>query len=267
MARLHGKVALITGATSGIGAATARLFHAEGARVMISGRSQTRATALTDELGKGADHIIGDIRSEAFIAEAIAKTAEKFGGLDILFNNAGGPTTGDIETVTEGDYRDAMDLLFGSVLWGIKHAAPLMKAKGAGAIINNSSVAALRCHMGGYLYSAAKAAVTHLTRLAGMELGRHGVTVNSISPGGIVTPIFLGGADRADRMPAAESSARMAEIAAAIDKGTPLLRAGGPEEIARAALYLASEEGRYVNCHDLVVDAGMTAGGKTRYAR
>lgn len=267
MGRLEGRVALITGGTSGIGAATARLFHAEGAKVMIAGRSRARAQAIVEELGAGAGFAIGDLADESGVAGAIEATITRFGDIDILFNNAGGPTAGDVETVTQADYRAAMDLLFGSVLWGIKHAAPHLKAKGRGAIINNSSVAGLRCHMGGYLYSAAKAAVTHLTRMAGMELGRYGVTVNSISPGGIVTPIFIGGAGRSDTLPAAETEAMMEEVAAAIGKGTPLLRAGGPEEIARAALYLASDEGRFVNCHDLVVDGGMSTGGKTRYAR
>ncbi|WP_337186357.1 SDR family oxidoreductase [Phenylobacterium sp.] len=264
--RLQGRTALITGATSGIGEATARLFHAEGANVAVVGRSQARGEAIVASFGDRGRFIQADVRHEAAIAGAIAETVATFGTLDVLFNNAGGPTGGDVETVTEAQYRDAVDLLFGSVVFGMKHAAPILKAKGAGAIINNSSIAALRCHMGGYLYSATKAAVTHVTRLAGMALGRYGVTVNSISPGGIVTPIFLGGADRAEAMAPDERAQRLQDVAASIETGTPLLRAGFPDVIASAALYLASDEGRFVNCHDLVVDAGLSAGGRTRYA-
>jgi NAD(P)-dependent dehydrogenase (short-subunit alcohol dehydrogenase family) len=140
-----------------------------------------------------------------------------------------------------------------------------MKAQGWGAIINNSSVAAFRTHMGGYLYSVAKAGVTQATKMAGMELGRYGISVNCISPGGIATPIFFGGSARAAAMEDEKRDATMAKLAGNLAKATPIQKAGLPKDIAAAALFLASDEGHYVNCHDLVVDAGMTAGGRTNY--
>jgi NAD(P)-dependent dehydrogenase (short-subunit alcohol dehydrogenase family) len=135
-----------------------------------------------------------DVLLEQDILATIDLAASHFDRLDCRFNNTGGPTRGGIETVTADDFRYAMDLLLGSVIFGIKHAAPVMKAQGTGSIINNSSVAALRSGVGGYLYSAAKAAVSHVSRVAGMELGRFGVRVNTISPGAVATPIFYGGA-------------------------------------------------------------------------
>jgi NAD(P)-dependent dehydrogenase (short-subunit alcohol dehydrogenase family) len=158
-----------------------------------------------------------------------------------------------------------MSLLLASVVFGIKHATPLMKAQGWGSIINNSSVAALRSHMGGYLYSIAKAGVTQATRMAGMELGHYGISVNCISPGGIATPIFFGGSGRAAGMAPGHVEASMAKLQNNLAKATPILKSGLPKDIAAAALFLASDEGHFVNCHDLVVDAGMTFGGRTNY--
>lgn len=264
--RLKGKVALITGGTSGIGEATVELFVAEGAKVMIVGRNAEKGAAMTQALGADSRFFAADVRREAEIKAAIDETVKQFGRLDILFNNAGGNTGGDVETFTQAHFDDAMALLLSSVLFGIKHAAPIMKAQGWGSIINNSSVAALRTHMGGYLYSIAKAGVTQATKLAGMELGRHGISVNCISPGGIATPIFFGGSGRAAKMEEAHVAASMAKLEGNLAKATPIQKAGVPNDIAHAALFLASDEGHYVNCHDLVVDAGMTAGGRTTYA-
>jgi NAD(P)-dependent dehydrogenase (short-subunit alcohol dehydrogenase family) len=120
--------------------------------------------------------------------------------------------------------------------------------------------------MGTYLYSIAKAGVTHATRLAGMELGPHGITVNSISPGGIVTPLFFGGSEAAAGLEPAHRQARLDKLARNLAGITPLHRAGAPRDIAEAAVFLASDAGAFVNCHDLVVDGGMVAGGRTSYA-
>ena len=263
--RLDGKVALITGGTSGIGEATVTLFAAEGAKVLIVGRNADKGVQMAERLGGGARFFKADVTRESEIAAAVAAATAAFGRLDILFNNAGGNTKGGVTDFTQQDFAEAMALLLGSVLFGMKHAAPIMKAQGWGAIINNSSVAALRTHMGGYLYSIAKAGVTQATRLAGMELGRHGISVNAISPGGIATPIFFGGSERAATMDAAHRDATMAKLERNLAKATPSQKSGHPRDIAAAALFLASDEGHYVNCHDLVVDAGMTAGGRTNF--
>lgn len=263
--RLDGKVAVITGGTSGIGEATVELFLVEGASVVFTGRNADKGAEIAGRLGGAVRFVAGDVRDEADIKAAIDTATAQFGRLDCLFNNAGGPTPGDLESVTPEQFHYAMDLLVGSALFGIKHAAPLMKAQGRGAIINNSSVAALRTGMGEYLYGMAKAAVTQLTRTAGMELARHGITVNSISPGGIATPIFFGGSPRAKSMEDAHVAASMAKLERSLAGATPLRCAGSPRDIAFGALYLASDEGRYVNCHDLVIDAGMTAAGRTRF--
>ena len=263
--RLEGKAALITGGTSGIGEATVELFVAEGCQVMIAGRNADKGAAMVAKLGPASRFTACDITREADIKAAVEGTAAAFGRLDCLFNNAGGPTRGDADSMTAEDYRYAMDLLLGSVLFGIKYAAPIMKAQGRGAIINNSSVAALRGHMGGYLYSIAKAGVKRATELAGMELGQFGITVNCISPGAIATPIFFGGSKVSAGLDPAHAEAKLAKLTKNLAKATPLHRSGLPHDIATAALFLASDEGAYINCHDLVVDGGMIAGGRTSF--
>ncbi|MDP1632717.1 MAG: SDR family oxidoreductase [Caulobacter sp.] len=266
MGRLSGRVAVITGGTSGIGEGTVALFIEEGAKVVFTGRNAAVGEALADRLGANARFVQGDVRREGDISRVIEAAVTEFGALDVLFNNAGGPTRGELETFTGRDFEDAMNLLLGSVLYGMKHAAPIMKRQGRGAIINTTSVGALRTDMGTYLYSIAKAAVTHATRLAGMELGQHGITVNSISPGGIVTPLFFGGSGANAGLEPAHREAKLEKLAQNLAGITPLHRAGAPRDIAAAAVFLASDDGAFINCHDLVVDGGMVAGGRTSYA-
>src|SRR3569623_2182050 len=264
--QLHGKVAVITGGTSGIGAATAELFVARGAKVILSGGNAARGLAIAARLGAAARFLAGDVTREEEIKAAIDLAVSEFGRLDCLFNNAGGPTPGDLESVTAAQFRYAMDLLLGSVLFGIKHAAPVMKRQGCGAIINNSSVAALRTGMGQYLYGAAKAAVTHLTREAAIELAPHGITVNSISPGGIATPIFFGGSDRADGLGHDHVEASMAKLNRTLADATPLRRAGVASGIAPGVAEQGGGAGAIVKGQELVIDAGMTVAGRTRFA-
>jgi NAD(P)-dependent dehydrogenase (short-subunit alcohol dehydrogenase family) len=255
--RLEGKVAVITGATSGIGAATARVFVAEGASVFIAGRSEERGNALASELGKAAIFQRADVMHEAEIAAVIDAAVSRFGKLDCLFNNAGAATPGEIETITEEQFDYGMKLLVGSVMFGIKHAARVMDA--GGSIINNSSIAAHRLGQGGTLYSAAKAAVSHITRVAGAKLGAKGIRVNAISPGAIATPIFWGGSAKAQTLSADDNARKLAKLEGNLAKATPLPRSGSANDIAYAALFLASDEGSFVNAHDLVVDGGRIA--------
>lgn len=263
--RLDGKVALITGGTSGIGEATVALFVQEGAKVVFTGRNGDKGRELAGELGSGTRFFQSDVSDETQIKASIDMTLKEFGRLDVLFNNAGGPTHGTVDTVTPADFSHATNLLLGSVIFGIRHVAPVMKEQGGGAIINNASVSSNRTHMGEYLYSIMKAGVVHATRMAGMELGRHGISVNCISPGAIATPIFFGGSQKASTMEAGKADAKLAKLTENLSKATPLRRSGLPIDIAYAALFLASDEGRYINCHDLVVDGGMTAGGRVNF--
>lgn len=263
--RLAGKTALITGGTSGIGLASVELFIGEGAKVAFTGRSERRGNELERRFPGQAYFIAADVSREQDVARAVSEAYAWCSGLDVLFNNAGEPPQGGVETLTYEQFHRAMDVLLGSVLFGIKYAAPLMKARGRGAIINNASIASLRTHMGGYLYSIAKAAVTHATRLAGMELGKYGITVNSISPGGIPTPIFFGGSRAMDQIDPAEKEQKLEALRGRLDATTPLLHCGTPRDIAYAALFLASDEGAYINCHDLVVDGGTSAAGRNEF--
>ena len=257
--RLAGKAALITGGTSGIGAATAALFVREGAQVAIAGRSEEKGQALAEALGNSAIYLKADVTIEADIASVIEQTNAKFGRLDVLFNNAGGPVGAPIHKLGQEHIDYGVKLLLSSVILGIRYAIEPMKQSGGGCIINNSSVAALRYRQGDILYSALKAAVTHYTKMAGIELAPFGIRVNSISPGAIATPIFYGGSARANTLTDEENERKMEKLKTNLAQAVPLKITGLADDIAEAALYLASESGRFINCHDLVVDAGRTS--------
>ncbi|MDE0349535.1 MAG: SDR family oxidoreductase [Gammaproteobacteria bacterium] len=257
--RLQDKVAIITGGTSGIGAATAELFADEGATVVIAGRSEEKGQALADRLGERVTYERQDVLVEEDIRRVIDDTAERFGRLDVLFNNAGGPTAGTVLDITGGNVDYGFRLLFTSCVLGMRYAVPHMLASGGGSIINNSSVAAIRHLQGNILYSAVKAALTHYSKLAGVELGPKGIRVNVISPGAIATPIFWGGSERANTLPDEENARKLEKLQRNLARATPLKVSGLDRDIATAALYLASDEGRFVNCHDLVVDGGRTS--------
>ncbi len=257
--RLENKVAVITGGTSGIGAATAEVFAKEGCKVVIAGRSVEKGEALAKQLGNNVVYKRADVMIEDDIKAVIDFAVSHFGKLDILFNNAGGSTQGGLDTVTQDDFTYGMQLLLGSVVLGMKHAIPHLKINGGGSIINNASVAAIRYGQGGTIYSAAKAGVTHYTKLAGVELGQFNIRVNCISPGAIATPIFWGGSARANTLSEKENAEKMAKLESNLAKATPLPSSGVANDIAYGALYLASDEGRFVNSHDLVVDGGRTS--------
>ena len=257
--RLQDKVAIITGGTSGIGAATAELFAAEGAQVVIAGRSEEKGQALADRLGERVTYRRQDVMVEADLRGVIDDTAGRFGKLDILFNNAGGPTPGNVGDITAENVDYGFRLLFASCVLGMRFAIPHMLASGGGCIINNSSVAAIRHLQGNILYSAVKAGLTHYSKLAGVQLGPQGIRVNVISPGAIATPIFWGGSERANTLPDEENARKLEKLQRNLARATPLKVSGLDRDIATAALYLASDEGRFVNCHDLVVDGGRTS--------
>ncbi|MBV26499.1 MAG: short-chain dehydrogenase [Gammaproteobacteria bacterium] len=257
--RLKGKVALITGGTSGIGAATAELFIKEGATVVITGRSVEKGQALATALGERASYFEADITQEDAIRESIEQTAGTYGRLDVLFNNAGGPVGAPLDQLSQEHIDYGVKLLLSSAILGTKYAVEPMTASGGGCIINNSSIAGLRYRQGDLLYSALKAALTHYTRMAGIELGEHNIRVNSISPGAIATPIFWGGSARANTLSDEENERKMNKLQQSLARSVPLQKTGVADDIAEAALYLASDAGRFVTCHDLVVDGGRTS--------
>ena len=257
--RLENKVALITGGTSGIGAETARLFINEGAKVVISGRSEEKGELLSKELGDNSKYLLSDVTKEKDIENSLTETINEFGKLDILFNNAGGPVGAGIEKVTQKDIDYGVHLLLSSVILGTKFAIEPMRKSGGGCIINNSSIAGLRYRQGDPLYAALKAAVTHYTRMSGVELGPDNIRVNSISPGAIATPIFWGGSQRANTLSEEENEKKLEKLKGNLAKAVPLNRSGLAIDIAEAALYLASEAGSFISCQDIVVDGGRTA--------
>lgn len=258
MGKLDGKVAIITGGTSGIGLRSVEIFAEEGATVVFAGRREKEGTQIADRLGSKTHFIKADVAVEEDVQSMISETAKKFGKIDILFNNAGCPApVGQIETVDYEQSMQAMSVLFGGVLLGIKHVAPIMKKQGFGSIINNASIAA---HLAGFsssmVYSSAKAAVLQLTRSAAMELGEYNVRVNSISPGAMATGIF--GKALGLKGQAAEDSANI--TAELLSGAQPIPRAGLPEDIARAAVFFASDDASFINAADLIVDGGMIGG-------
>ena len=255
--RLEGKVALITGGTSGIGADTARLFSEEGARVVIVGRSEEKGTNLADELGENVVFKKADITIEKDISDSVNFTVESFGQMDILFNNAGYGTADNVAEITKEQIDYGLGLL-SSVILGIKYAVEPMKTIGGGCIINNSSVAAHVYGQGSPLYSSLKSAVSHYTRMAGVSLGPFNIRVNAISPGAIATPIFWGGSQRANTLSEEENERKMEKLKGNLAKAVPLGKTGLVEDISEAALYLASDAGKFVTCHDLVVDGGRS---------
>ena len=257
--RLDNRVALITGGTSGIGAETARLFIQEGAKVVISGRSEEKGQMLSEELGENSQYLLSDVTKEEDIENSVKETVNQFGKLDILFNNAGGPVGAGIEKVTQKDIDYGVHLLLASVILGTKYAIEPMRQNGGGCIINNSSIAGIRYRQGDPLYAALKAGVTHYTRMSGVELGPDNIRVNSISPGAIATPIFWGGSQRANTLSSEENDKKLEKLKGNLAKAVPLNRSGLAVDIAEAALYLASDAGSFVSCQDIVVDGGRTA--------
>ena len=257
MSALDGKVAVITGAASGIGAATARLFVSEGAKVVIADVRDDEGEKLAADLGAAAVYAHTDVTSEAEVKRAVDGAVERFGRLDVLFNNAGyAGVDGAIEETDTVKLDETISVLFRGVVLGIKYAAPIMKRQGKGSIINTASVAGIQAGRGPHVYSALKAAVAHLSKSVAMELGESGIRVNSICPGAIVTPIF-GRSFGLSEDQTRERTALLNEIFTMIQ---PIRRAGQPEDIANAALFLASDRSEFVNGHALVVDGGLTGG-------
>jgi NAD(P)-dependent dehydrogenase (short-subunit alcohol dehydrogenase family) len=257
MNRLEGKVAVVTGGASGIGEGTVRLFAEEGARVVISDVQDARGQKLAEELGPATSFYHTDVTQEEEVRAAVAHAVQKFGRLDVMFNNAGfGGVSGPIEDTDMAAYDNTVAVLLRGVVLGMKHAARVMKPQGSGCIISTSSVAGVGIGFGPHVYSAAKAAVIQLTKSVANELGESGIRVNCICPGGIATPIFGKGMGLSPEQ--ADLTVELMKVRLA--QGQPIKRSGLPADIAEAALWLASDAASFVNGHALVVDGGITTG-------
>lgn len=252
--RLIGKTAVITGAASGIGAASARRFVKEGCRVVLGDIQQDKGNALCQELGSAVVFAKCDVTKEEEVAGLIDLAVKEFGQLDIMFNNAGiVGAVGPIDTAIAEEWSATLDILLNGVFYGMKHAARVMKPQGTGSIISMSSTAGLMGGLGPHAYAAAKHAVIGLTKNVGAELARFGIRVNAIAPASVATEmvasILTGDPD------AITATAEQLALA------SPLLnRAGTADDVANAALWLASDESGYTNGHVLTIDAGITTG-------
>ena len=259
MELLKGKVAIITGATSGIGRRTVERFVEEGARVLFCGRRAELGASLEAALGaERARFMQADVTQEADMEKLIALCVKTWGRIDCLFNNAGGPSPqGGIEVTPVAGFDAAMATLVRSVMLGMKHAAPVMMKQRSGSIINNGSVAAVRAGLSSSMtYSAAKAAVVHLSNCVAMQLGEQNVRVNCISPGGIATGIF----GKAFGLSPEAAEKTVESMKAGLAKLQPVPRAGLTDDIANAAVFLASDQSSFINGHNLVVDGGLVGG-------
>lgn len=259
MGRLDGKVAVITGAASGIGEATARRYVEEGARVTIADIQDEVGEALAAELGDAAAFQHCNVLDEAQVADAVGDTVARWGRLDVIFNNAGfGGVSGPIAETSAGDYDATMNVLLRGPFFGVKHAAPVMIAQGSGSIISTASVCGLEAGIGAHVYTIAKAGVVMLTRTAALEMAEHGVRVNCICPGYIATALAAGRS--LTDVGAEEVDSRRDRIRERMQMAQPMHRMGEPTDIASMALFLASDDSEWVTGTAQVVDGGLITG-------
>ena len=254
--RLAGKVAIVTGGTSGMGEATVERYVAEGARVMIAGRRADAGNAIVERLGADAAFTRTDVTREAEVERLVTATVERWGRVDVLFNNAGaGHPYRLVEEFDAEEFLADVWTLVGSCFLTVKYVGPIMKRQRAGSIINNGSTAGVITDGSSANYSACKAGMIQVTKVWATELISHGVRVNCISPGAITTPIFWGGAGTQS---AEENRARMERLDRWWVENRPQNRPGRPDDIAHAAVFLGSDESLHVSGHNLMVDIGAT---------
>jgi NAD(P)-dependent dehydrogenase (short-subunit alcohol dehydrogenase family) len=252
VARLEGKVAVVTGAGSGIGRAVAIAFAEEGARVVVN---DCRTDGLGEETvetiratGGDAVYVSADVAREADVERTIRSAMEAFGRLDVLVNNAGVMVVKPLQDLTEEDFDYVTSVNQKGTFFGTKHAVPAMIASGGGSIINTASIAADHAQHGSFVYGATKGAILSMTRIAAAELGEFNIRVNAVLPGVIVTGIL-----------AASNLVETEAQTGRILRGTPLgHRKGIPEECAPLYVYLASDESSFVTGQKMAVDGGVS---------
>lgn len=253
MLDLIGKTALVTGATSGIGAETARVLAAAGAKAMLAGRREDAAKTLCDEIARSGgtvSYVLGDVAEPGFAADAVAATEETLGGLSILVNAAGAICRGAAEETSEEDWAAMMSVNVGGTFFTSRAAIPAMRRAGGGSIINLGSTVGLVGCVGLAAYCASKGAVVNLTRAMALDHAKDGIRVNSVNPGAVDTPMLVSGHGDVDADAVRESNRT------AIPQGW-LPR---PAEIANVVAFLASDLSAHVTGAALSVDGGYTAG-------
>jgi len=255
--RLEGKVAAITGAASGFGASAARRFVAEGAKVVLGDIQADAGNKIAEELGENAIFVMCNVTKEEDIANLVDSAVEKFGRLDIMFNNAGiVGAVGPIATTPADEWKFTVDILLNGVFYGCKHAARVMQPQGSGSIISMASTAGILGGLGPHCYTACKHAVVGLTKGVAAELCHDNVRVNAIAPAGMATAM-VANVSTGDHTAIEQTKEILASNSPL--KGRP----GVAEDVANAALWLASDESGYTTGHTLTTDAGTTTGAST----
>ncbi len=244
--KLAGRVAVITGGASGIGKATAELFAEEGAKVVIGDLAGSEGEQIAAAIG--ATFVATDVREAKQVESLVRRACDKFGALDVMFNNAGIGITVPLLDTRDEDYFNTIRIDLDGVYWGLKYGGKVMVEQKRGAIVNTASVAGLRGSVGLGAYNAAKHGVVGLTRNAALEFAPFGVRVNCICPGVIDTPLV------------ARAFGASEEIREELHRLHPLGRMGKPIEIARAVLFLACDDASFITGHALAIDGGLCAG-------
>ena len=257
--RLEGKVAVITGAASGIGRATTELFVAEGAKVVVADLQEDVGAAFAAELGDSATFVACNVVDEAQVAAAVNEATDRWGRLDVVYANAGFVgVTGPMESISSDDYDKTMNVLLRGVFYTIKHAAPIMKARGSGSMIATASVCGLEAGIGTHIYTVAKAGVISMMRSMALEMAEHGVRSNAICPGYIATSLMAG--RMRSQVSDDETEQRLEKSRDIMGQSQPMHRVGEPDDIAKMALFLASDDSEWVTGTAQVVDGGLILG-------
>lgn len=261
MGRLDGKVAVITGGASGMGEATAQLFVREGARVVIGDVQKDKGEAVATSIGAECRFVATEVSNSEDVRALVRAAVDGFGRIDIMYNNAGiGGGEGSIVDCSEETFDRIIAVDLKAVWLGMKHALPFLIANGGGSIVTTASVSGIMGMPGQGAYGSAKGGVMQLTRVCAVENAEHGVRANCICPGGVLTPILYAN-------PALPNAIDPNVLAGQLVNAQPIPRPGMPDDIAQAALWLASDDSSWVTGQAIVVDGGWTASARQTYRR